>query len=80
MYQRMNSRPSNHDTDEMKSYKEGVLVRAFLAYLAGTGDFSDWDSQRDNFASSLVSPPLFVRFRDLFIVFRELIQSTCGTR
>ncbi|KAJ7154126.1 ribonuclease H-like domain-containing protein [Mycena filopes] len=51
LYRRMNSRPDNPDTPEQKSEKEKQLTKAFMQYLAGTGDFSDlanWEEIEGN--------------------------------
>ncbi|KAJ7157411.1 ribonuclease H-like domain-containing protein [Mycena filopes] len=51
LYRRMKSRPDNPDTAEEKTEKEKVVAKAFMQYLAGTGDFADladWEEMSGN--------------------------------
>lgn len=50
----MKARPSNDDTSEMKSHKERVLSQAFMAYLAGSGPFADWEAERAGYVDIMV--------------------------
>ncbi|KAJ7158190.1 ribonuclease H-like domain-containing protein [Mycena crocata] len=45
LYQRINDRPDNEDTPEQRKAKELQVSRAFMRYLAGTGDFVDFDAE-----------------------------------
>ncbi|KAJ7779844.1 ribonuclease H-like domain-containing protein [Mycena metata] len=51
LYWRMKSRPNNPDTSEEKAEKDKELSKAFMQYLAGTGDFADlndWEEIEGN--------------------------------
>lgn len=50
----MNSRPGNSDAADVKSLKERAVSTAFLQYLAGTGKFSSWKNDRDEYKVSMV--------------------------
>ncbi|KAK6981174.1 DUF659 domain-containing protein, partial [Favolaschia claudopus] len=43
-YRRIMSRPSNTDTTEIRADKEKQILKALKQYLAGTGDFADFDA------------------------------------
>jgi len=43
VYRRVKSRPDNKDTPEQRTAKENEVSKAFMQYLSGTGDFSDFD-------------------------------------
>ncbi|KAJ6619208.1 ribonuclease H-like domain-containing protein [Mycena sp. CBHHK59/15] len=45
LYRRMNSRPDNEDSAEQKQVKEDAASKAFMQYLAGTSDFTDFDAE-----------------------------------
>ncbi|KAJ7480418.1 ribonuclease H-like domain-containing protein [Mycena galericulata] len=45
LYRRMNSRPDNEDSAEQKQVKEDAVSKAFMQYLAGTSDFTDFDAE-----------------------------------
>ncbi|KAF8186109.1 ribonuclease H-like domain-containing protein, partial [Mycena galopus ATCC 62051] len=43
VYHRINSRPDNEDTPAEKAVKEKQVSKSVMQYLAGTGDFADFD-------------------------------------
>ncbi|KAJ7851168.1 hypothetical protein B0H14DRAFT_3451560 [Mycena olivaceomarginata] len=42
-YRRVKSRPDNEDTPEKQKEEEDQVSKVFMQYLAGTGDFADFD-------------------------------------
>ncbi|KAJ7136219.1 ribonuclease H-like domain-containing protein [Mycena filopes] len=43
LYRRINAQPDNDDTPAERVIKEKALSKSFMQYLAGTGDFTDFD-------------------------------------
>lgn len=54
MYQRINSRPDNTDSPEVKSVKERTVSAAFMHYLASTGPFAGWQEEQAEFKTLMV--------------------------
>ncbi|KAJ6569912.1 hypothetical protein B0H10DRAFT_1964927 [Mycena sp. CBHHK59/15] len=51
VYRRVRSRPDNKDTPAERDVKEKAVSKAFMQYLAGTGDFvdiNDWEEMVGN--------------------------------
>ncbi|KAJ7730528.1 ribonuclease H-like domain-containing protein [Mycena metata] len=51
VYRRVRSRPDNEDTPAQRDVKEKAVSKAFMQYLAGTGDFADlndWEEMSGN--------------------------------
>ncbi|KAJ6629071.1 ribonuclease H-like domain-containing protein [Mycena sp. CBHHK59/15] len=51
VYRRVRSRPDNKDTPAERDVKEKAVSKAFMQYLAGTGDFvdiNDWEEMAGN--------------------------------
>lgn len=46
LYRRIHARPSNSDSEVVRRVKEKQLTDAFLHYLAGTGNFAEWTTDR----------------------------------
>ncbi|KAJ6618888.1 hypothetical protein B0H10DRAFT_1218947 [Mycena sp. CBHHK59/15] len=55
LYQRMKNRPDNTDTPEQRVAKEREVSKAFLQYLSGTGEFTDWADDRESWRDQYVS-------------------------
>ncbi|KAJ6607529.1 hypothetical protein B0H10DRAFT_2439527 [Mycena sp. CBHHK59/15] len=45
VYHRINDRPDNKDTAGDRKAKENKVSKAFMQYLSGTGDFSDFNAE-----------------------------------
>ncbi|KAJ6628551.1 hypothetical protein B0H10DRAFT_1940388 [Mycena sp. CBHHK59/15] len=45
LYHRMNSRPDNEDSVKQREVKEDAVSKAFMQYLAGMADFTDFDPE-----------------------------------
>jgi hypothetical protein len=54
MYRRMQSRPDNVDTLEVRATKERAVSAAFMQYLASTGPFAGWKEEQAEFEILMV--------------------------
>ena len=55
MYRRMQGRPDNADTLEVRTAKECAVSAAFMQYLASTGPFAGWKEEQAEFEILMVS-------------------------
>ncbi|TRM63057.1 ribonuclease H-like domain-containing protein [Schizophyllum amplum] len=58
LWRRMRDRPDNADSAETRLSKETELSAALLRYLAGTGSFASWETNREVFEQTHGRDPL----------------------
>ena len=46
MYRKMNDRPSNQTTPDVRQATEHKLLAAFMQYLASSGPFAEWKQEQ----------------------------------
>ncbi|THU96573.1 hypothetical protein K435DRAFT_858444 [Dendrothele bispora CBS 962.96] len=58
LYQHMNLRPDNEDSLEERKFKKKQVTNAVYLYLSTTGSFADFESEQQNFESTMGKDPI----------------------